>query len=67
MAACPKITPVIIDKEEVVRLLDLHELLTKIESALGNLSDVKDGGVEQPNRSAIEVSKHHGYVVIDCR
>lgn len=60
MAAPPKY----IGREEVMKLLDSAELLLELESALGKFSSGKDGGVQQPLRSVINVEKHHGFLAV---
>ncbi|ELT92131.1 hypothetical protein CAPTEDRAFT_141157 [Capitella teleta] len=52
--------PKYISGEEVEKLLDLKELLTSIETGLGNYSKGKDGGVVQPVRLVVPIEKHHG-------
>ena len=54
--------PKFIGKEEVGKLLNPRILLDRLEGALGKMTLGKDGGVEQPMRSAVSVEKHRGYV-----
>jgi len=57
------VEPKFISKEDVAKLLNPRILLDRLEDALGKMSLGKDGGVEQPMRSAVSVEKHHGCVV----
>lgn len=52
--------PKFISGEQVNKLLDWTDLLSRIESALGNYSKGKDGGVVQPVRLVVPIEKHHG-------
>jgi len=54
--------PKFIGKEDVAKLLNPRILLDRLENALGKMSLGKDGGVEQPMRSAVSVEKHRGWV-----
>ena len=54
--------PKFIGREEVVKLLNPRILLDRLEDALGKMTLGKDGGVEQPMRSAVSVEKHRGCV-----
>merc|ERR550532_2695333 len=58
MSAVPKF----IGAEDVDKLLDQNELLEKMEVALGNFSQGKDGGVVQPVRLVLPVDKHKGFL-----
>jgi len=52
--------PKFIGNEEVVKLLNPRILLDRLEGALGKMTLGKDGGVEQPMRSAVSVESHRG-------
>jgi len=54
--------PKFIGREEVCKLLNPRVLLDRLENALGKMTQGKDGGVEQPMRSAVSVDKHRGSV-----
>ena len=52
--------PTFISANDVNELLDQKELFDNLEVAFGNFSRGPDGGVIQPVRSVIEVSRHKG-------
>jgi len=54
--------PKFIGRDEVGKLLNPRILLDRLEDALGRLTLGKDGGVEQPMRSAVSMEKHRGCV-----
>ena len=54
--------PKFIRNEDISKLLNPRVLLDRLEDALGKMSLGKDGGVEQPMRSAVSVEKHRGCV-----
>jgi len=56
------VEPKVIGKDDVAKLLNQRVLLDRLEDVLGKLSLGKDGGVEQPMRSAVNVDKHRGLV-----
>ncbi|XP_057214375.1 ketimine reductase mu-crystallin isoform X2 [Triplophysa rosa] len=54
--------PVVLNKDEVIRLLSLEDLIPRLESAMGKFSRRSTSGIIQPVRSVLPIHKHHGFL-----
>ncbi|XP_056627024.1 ketimine reductase mu-crystallin [Triplophysa dalaica] len=54
--------PVLLNKDQVIRLLSLEDLIPRLESAMGKFSRHENSGIIQPVRSVLPINKHHGFL-----
>ena len=54
---------IFLDESRVEQLLSLQELIPAIEKGLGRFSDSLNGGVVQPVRTVIPLTKYNRYAL----